>query len=144
MEIQKAMVTISGVYRNGDTQESDNIQLASEGKFGKKGRAFRIEYNESALTGMAGTHTTIIANQSTVAMKRTGSVESYMFFSRGRKQTAYYTTQYGSFEMAVAPFEMDIALNEKGGYIHVGYHVEMNHIETSVNTLDIQVRPIYD
>jgi len=144
METTKALITVSGIHGNGDMPNPENVQVASVGRFGKKGKAFKIEYDESELTGMAGTRTTIIANQTTVAMKRTGTVESYLTFSRGRKQTSYYNTQYGSFEVGVEPYEMEIDLTEQGGFIHVGYEVEMNHMSSGVNSLDIQVKPIYD
>jgi len=144
METQKALVTVSGIHGSGDIENPENVQVASVGSYGKKGKAFKIEYDESEITGMAGTRTTIIANQTTVAMKRTGAVESYLSFSRGRKQTSYYNTPYGSFEVGVEPFEMEISLTEQGGFVHVAYEVEMNHVTSGVNTLDIQVKPIYE
>ena len=140
-EAQKALVTISGLH--GAEQGGEPIQFATEGRFSRRGQAFKIEYEESELTGMAGTKTTIIANNKTVAMKRTGSVDSYLSFSLGKKQHSYYNTEFGSFVVGIDPYEMEIELNGFGGRIHIGYNIELDHAPTGTNVLDVMVRPIF-
>ena len=141
MEAVKALVTISGMQNGENGPES--VRFATEGRFSKKGQAYKIEYDESELTGLEGTHTTILAGSKSVALKRIGKVESYLSFIPGKKQMSYYQTEFGSFVVGIDPYEIDIALTDFGGRIHVGYHVEIDHSETGFNVLDVIVKPIY-
>ena len=141
MEPIKALVTISGI--RGGENGPENIQFATEGCFSRRGQAYKIEYEESDITGMSGTKTTIMANSRSVAMKRIGTVESYMSFVKGKKQHSYYNTEFGSFVVGIDPYEVDVSLSDLGGRIHVGYSVEVDHTPSGSNELDVVVKPIF-
>ena len=141
MEPNKALVTISGVH--GGENGPENIQFATEGSFSRRGQAYKIEYVESDITGMSGTRTTILANAKSVAMKRCGAVESYMSFVKGKKQHSYYNTEFGSIVVGIEPYEVDVALNDMGGRIHVGYSLEVDHTPSGTSELDVLVKPIF-
>lgn len=141
MEAVKALVTISGMQAGENGPE--DIRFATEGRYSKKGQAYKIEYDESALTGLEGTHTTILAGSKSVALKRVGKVESYLSFMPGKKQMSYYNTEFGSFVVGIDPYEIDIALTDFGGKIHVAYNIEIDHAPTGRNMLDVTVKPIY-
>ena len=141
MEAVKALVTISGMQAGENGPE--DIRFATEGRFSKRGQAYKIEYDESELTGMAGAHTVIMANAKSVALKRVGKVESYLSFTPGKKQISYYNTEFGSFAVGVEPSEIDISLTDFGGSIHVAYNIEIDHVPSGRNMLDVTVKPIY-
>ncbi len=140
MEPIKALVTISGIH--GGENGPENVQFATEGRYSRRGQAYKIEYEESDITGMSGTRTTIVANSRSVAMKRVGAVESYMSFVKGKKQHSYYNTEFGSIVVGIDPYEVEVALNDAGGRIHVGYSVEVDHTPSGSNELDVLVKPI--
>lgn len=98
-----------------DGQE-ETIELISEGKYYKDGDVYIAEYEESELSGMEGTKTTLVVEKDSLNIIRRGTTISDLVFKKGSAHTAYYTTPYGTLEITVSTNKMDIEAdeNEKG------------------------------
>jgi len=121
---------------NGD---NDVIELKTFGKFGEKNGKFYIIYEESELTGFAGSTTTIKIDTETVTMTRRGSVNSKMVFKNGEKQLCTYDTPYGRMVVAVEPKDLQCDMNKEGGNLKIEYILDIDNTPFSTNLLNLNV-----
>ena len=133
------IISIRGKQELGDP-EADVIELTTAGRFYRRGRAYYVSYEESEMTGLLGTRTTLKVQPDTVSVIRTGLSPSQLVFERGKRHVTLYHTEYGSMEVAVSTERIEHALTDEGGTIDVRYAIEIDHVHASVNELSVSVR----
>ena len=74
----------------------DVTEFVTEGRLTPTDWGVLLEYEESALTGMEGTHTAFQVRPKSVALIRTGAFHSQMIFELGKKHYSLYDTPYGT------------------------------------------------
>lgn len=121
-------------------QETNELELITEGKYCKDGDAYLITYNESEVTGMEGTTTTLKVADGVITLTRCGSINSIFMFQRGQKHISYYDTEYGSFTIGVVTNDMDINVNDNGGEIRVDYQLEFDNIKSGNSDFHMLIR----
>jgi uncharacterized beta-barrel protein YwiB (DUF1934 family) len=109
-----------------DNEIPGTLELITEGKYYKKDNAYYATYNESEVTGMEGTTTTIKIENQIVTLMREGSINSQFVFQKGQRHVSYYDTTYGAFTVGVFANDVDVNVNDCGGEIHVDYCIEIN------------------
>jgi uncharacterized beta-barrel protein YwiB (DUF1934 family) len=82
--LKKALITVKGTQRNAQN-ETDTIELITEGEFLKKGEYYYIKYEESELSGLDKTTTTLKVGEDSVVLMRFGENQSKMIFEKGYK-----------------------------------------------------------
>ena len=102
---------------------------------------YLLEYDESELTGMEGTHTAFQIRPDSVALIRTGAFRSQMIFERLRKHYSLYDTPYGTMTMGITTTSLHSAITGDGGELDVRYAIEIEHQVTGECRFLIQVRP---
>lgn len=132
-------VNIKGTQVNVDG-EKNIIEFITEGKFYTKNDSYYIVYDESELSGMEGSTTTLKIKDNIVSMKRFGSNNSKLIFEKGKKHKTEYETMYGIMDMEVATNNMEVKLLEEGkGTIDLSYKMNISGMVESYNTLSIQI-----
>ena len=86
-----ALLSIRSTQRFEGCDE-EKIDLITQARFYKRGGKFYISYEESELTGLLGTRTTVKIDGDTVTMMRTGTYPSEMIF--GKKSTSCRTLSH--------------------------------------------------
>jgi uncharacterized beta-barrel protein YwiB (DUF1934 family) len=81
--------------------DEENIDLQTAATLYERGGKYYIAYEESELTGLEGTKTTVKLDGKTVALIRTGTFPSHMLFAEDERHVGLYQTPVGS-EMAIA------------------------------------------
>ena len=99
-----------------------------------------LVYQETELTGLDGTQTTIQVEPESVTILREGEVNSQMVFQEGRKHLSLYNTPYGALTMGVNTRKMKVDLDETGGSIEIDYSIEIDHAVAGQNLFQIYVR----
>lgn len=94
--------------------EKDTIELMTEGKYYKKNDCIFLVYDESEISGMEGSTTTLKIGKGQIMMKRFGSSESKLIFEKGIRHKTMYGTAYGNMEMEVTTSKIDIEADEEG------------------------------
>ena len=124
-----------------DKEEPEVTELVTEGTLipGEDGR-FTLRYQESELTGLEGTQTTIQVEGSSVSILREGQVNSQMVFEEGRRHLTMYNTPYGALSIGVNTRHMKVDLDETGGSIEIDYALEVDHAVAGENLFQIYVR----
>lgn len=85
--------------------DEENIDLQTAATLYERGGKYYIAYEESELTGLEGTKTTVKLDGKTVALIRTGTFPSHMLFAEDERHVGLYQTPVGS-EMAIATLSL--------------------------------------
>lgn len=121
-----------------DGQE-ESVEMITPGKLYSKEDAYYVVYEETEVSGMEGTTTTLKIGNQNVSLIRFGTVSSKLNFKRGVKDVSLYKTPYGILEVVVNPKEVDIDVNEEGGQIRLVYDLEPAGLKSSKNELLISI-----
>lgn len=79
--MKKALITVKGIQKNAQN-ETDTIELVTEGRFSKKGEYYYIKYDESEISGLDKTTTTLKVGEDSVVLMRFGENQSKMIFEK--------------------------------------------------------------
>ena len=122
-------------------QEPDVIELTTDGTLEKKESGWEVCYEESALTGMEGVHTSFLLEDSRVTLTRTGKLCSQMVFQEGVSHDSLYQMEFGALMITVCATSISWDLSEQGGTVDLKYRIEIE--QSSAGTVDyhLTVKP---
>lgn len=133
------VISIKGM-QNYEGEESDTIELVTEGRLTRDEGGYTLSYQESELTGLEGTLTTIQVEGEQVTLMRVGEVNSQMVFQEGRRHLSMYNTPYGAMAIGVNTRHLLAELNDQGGDIEIDYAIEIDHAIAGRNIFQIKVK----
>ncbi len=136
---KNVIISVKGTQTAND-QVADILELVTEGKYYKEDEAYYVTYDESDVTGMNGTKTTLKVMDGVVTLMRVGSVNSQFVFQQGQKHISYYDTEYGAFTIGVLANAVDVKIDDSGGEIRVGYQLEIDNNNTGENDFYLSIR----
>lgn len=139
--MKKAVISVKGTQKN-IRDESDTIELITEGNFYMKGNTFYVTYNETELSGMDGTTTTLKISDDAVTLMRFGSNRSKMVFQKNKRHQSDYFTPYGKVLLGVEPSDIYVNMDEKGGELIIKYALDLDNEVVSNNELHLKVREV--
>ena len=131
-------VSIKGMQIQDD--DTNDVELFTEGQFEKNGDKYILVYKESEMTGFEGTTTTVEIENERVCIIRAGGVSNQMLFLKGKKTTSYYNTQFGSLVIGVMADKMDVNVNDDGGVIDITYIIDINEEFIGQNNVHIDIK----
>ncbi len=138
----RADLEAQGMALSGADDASDDIfELSSEGVLYIQDGRVTVEYNETELTGMAGTKTKLSFAQNNpdlVTMMREGAVETIMVFEQGRQHICSYLTAYMPFELCIRTFRVINELLERG-FLYLDYTVEVRGARLERNKFTMEI-----
>ena len=138
------IISIKGkqLYAESSPEE---IELVTSGTLKRDSRGgFTISYQESELTGLEGTLTTIHVDGDEVSLMRVGEFNSQMVFREGRRHLSLYNTPYGAMTIGVHTRHLLAELGDQGGELEVDYSVEVDHTVAGRNVFHISVKELED
>lgn len=114
---------------DGEIEETapDEIEINTVGKIRIADGRFEVYYDESEVTGMEGSSTSVsfdMSDKGMVTMLREGSVSTALVFEAGRRHHCLYKTPYMPFEVCVNTFSVDNRL-ELDGELFIDYIIEI-------------------
>ena len=115
----------------------ETIELTTAGTMERDGDAVILCYQESALTGLAGTTTTFRIEPDRIILERTGTVESRMEFVEGMAGEALYQIEEGALLLRVFAKKLEVDLQKDRGVFHLCYSVEVEN--TPMGTIDYHI-----
>ena len=136
---QNVMISIRG-EQDFIGSEKDTTEFLTEGTLSKTDYGYLLEYEESALTGMEGTHTAFEIRPASVLLTRTGAFRSQMLFERGKKHFSLYDTPYGTMTIDIVTNHLQNAITDEGGELDIRYAIEIEHQLTGESRFLIRVR----
>lgn len=135
---KNVVVTIKSRQTVDGREES--IELITSGKFYKYEDEYSVVYDETEISGMKGTTTTVNIRKGEVDLIRTGTTNARLGFKKGVKDVSLYSTPYGILELAISPSLIDINIDDSGGEVRMSYRLETEGLQTSINDLYIKIQ----
>ena len=125
--------------QDSETQKMDSVELTTTGKIEFLDNGCKIVYEESELTGMNGTTTTIIVEkEGKITLNRTGTTNSCLVFEEGKKHTSYYDVGEGAFSISVYTEYLEADVNKMGGEIEIEYVLEVENKVMGNNSIRLE------
>lgn len=137
--MNEVTLKIKGTQRSpaGDT---DEIEMITIGKCYKKNDCYFLVYDETEISGMEGSTTTLKIEDSKIMMKRFGKNESKLVFEHKTTHKTVYQTIYGNMDMEVTTDQIEIESHTDGiEKIYISYRLKMSGNTASKNTLSIDI-----
>ena len=134
---KKAIIWICSTQ---DIGEKEKIEVVTVGEFSINGDEFIATYDETEISGMEGTKTTLKIKGDKVVLHREGTTSTKMEFQKDNTQVALYNTPYGMLELKTSTKELDLDVNEKGGNISIKYHLIAGGQEPIKTNLDMKIK----
>ena len=133
------IISIRGLQEQ-DGEAGDPITLVTPGRFYRKNDSYYISYEESELTGLAGTRTTLRVKPDYVKLVRTGLYPSELVFELGKRHLSLYHTEFGDLSIVVSTQSIHSTLTDDGGELDVKYAVEVANTPVGINHLNLNIK----
>ena len=136
---KEVVISVKGIQTYEGTAP-DVVELVTKGRMAQEGESYTLSYQESELTGLEGTLTTIQVDGDQVTLMRVGEFNSQMVFQEGRRHLSMYNTPYGAMAIGVHTLHLLADLDGQGGRIEVDYTIEVDHAMAGRNVFRISVK----
>ena len=134
-------VWISISTRQHAGQEGDNTVLFdTAGSYFFDDEACIVTYQESELTGLEGTRTSVHITPQRVVVDREGLISSRMIFQEGYRDSFPYDTPYGQLMLGVDTRSIKHRFDENGGDVEIDYTTDFSHAFRINNKFRITVK----
>ena len=134
MAMKRYRITIEGTQIVDG--ESEKLHFSTEGSYRLEGRRARLSYDDTELTGYAGSRTVICAEaEEQASIERTGQSASTLTVRPGERRQSYYDIGVGCVSVAVNG-------RPDGGTLRLRYALELESNIVSENIVSITVREI--
>lgn len=137
--IKKAVISISSMQMNDKDQV---VEVVTPGSFEILENGFKAVYEESEISGMHGTTTTLIIENDKIILERKGTTETTMTFESLGSNVCLYKTPYGVMDMTTNTKVLDININENGGSVKIDYDLVVSSQAPISTSLSLEVKVI--
>lgn len=136
--MNNAIITIKSSI-SADTNEM--IEVVSPGKFEKiNDEYYSAIYEETELSGMSGTKTSLVITPKKVLLEREGTTKSKMSFEREKNDVSLYDTPYGTMDIEVRTKELKINMDDNGGQVLIDYTMVVGGEHTQSTNMVINIK----
>ena len=123
-----------------DLDKDEVIEVVTPGKFHLGESEFKAVYEESEISGMDGTTTTLVIKDDVLVLEREGSTSTRMEFKKGEDVISLYNTPYGMMNINISTKELDIDMDEDGGVIYTKYVLGLEGQPGITSELKVKIR----
>jgi uncharacterized beta-barrel protein YwiB (DUF1934 family) len=134
---KKAIISISSKQPNS---EEGAIEVVTPGEFYKEDNFYYAIYDETELSGMEGTKTTLKISQDVMYLKRVGTTNTEMEFRPNSENVILYNTPYGTLEIKTKTKELEVGMMDDGGNVMVDYSLSISGQPSQNTILNISVK----
>lgn len=124
-----------------DAPTPDIMDINSIGSYTDDGERISISYNETEVTGMEGSTTTVTflkSEPNVVSMIREGAVSATLVFEEGKRHHCLYKTPFMPFEVCVRTIKVSNALLGAGA-LSLDYIVEIRGAKAERTKFSMQL-----
>ncbi len=121
--------------------DSEAIELSTEGLLTFDERRVELSYEESDLTGMEGSRTSVSfepTQSGLVTMTRDGSVSTTLVFEQGRRHHCVYNTPIMPFEICVRTLKVENNVLSNGT-LKLDYIIEIRGAQAERTKFELQI-----
>lgn len=134
------IINISGFQHSFiEADSGGDVEMTTVGDYEYEDGLYYIEYDETEMSGLDDTHTSIEIGADYVSLQRTGSMTSDMLFMEGRKTHSMYNTPYGELLVGIYTHSLDINACDIACTLTIDYEIELNDKPNGRNVIEISV-----
>ena len=115
MKKKDVIITMRTVQNCDELDEDNTLDFVTDGSYTYDNNVGCVTYEESEVTGMPGTTTSVFIMPDQVVVDRDGSLTSRMVFKEGENTSFLYSTPYGRAVMGINTRKVSHSFNDKGG-----------------------------
>jgi uncharacterized beta-barrel protein YwiB (DUF1934 family) len=134
---RKAIISV--VSKQIDSEDS-KIEVVTPGEFYKENNDYYAVYEETELSGMEGTKTTLKISSDKLLLLRVGTTNAEMKFKKNNKDTTLYNTPYGALEISVETKDLKINIDNNGGDVLVNYNLAVAGQKSQNTILEVNIK----
>lgn len=134
---KRAIISVKSL---SNLDPNDAIEVVTPGKFIIEDNGFKAIYEESEISGMEGTTTTLNIQDNILVLDRVGSTTTNMEFKEGTMAVSLYNTPYGVLSLNIDTEKLNINVNENGGEIYSKYTLGLEGQEGITTELNIKIK----
>ena len=123
-----------------DLDKDEVIEVVTPGKFHLGESEFKAVYEESEISGMDGTTTTLVIKDDVLVLEREGSTSTRKKNKKGEDVISLYNTPYGMMNINISTKELDIDMDEDGGVIYTKYVLGLEGQQGITTELKVKIR----
>lgn len=107
--------------------DEEHIDLMTQANLYRRNGKYYIAYDESELTGLDGTRTTVKIDGKTVSMIRTGNCPSELLFAENQRHVGLYQTDCGALTISTHASRVHNTICDQGGELEIDYTIEVDN-----------------
>lgn len=134
---RKAIITITSKQNN---MEDSSIEVVTPGEFYKDQDFYYAVYNETEISGMEGTRTTLKISSDKFSLLRVGTTNAEMRFQNNSKDITIYNTPYGVLELKIETKDLKINIDDNGGDVFVNYNLIIGGEKPQSTMLKVNIK----
>ena len=135
---KRVLLTVMG-SQAVDGEEPQIVELKTEGTMTLEEGNICLRYDQQDESQFGDVTTTLSVREESVALQRSGGLNSTMIFQLGVKNESLYDMGFGSMKLGVITQIIDNQLGERGGTLYVQYLLELDGVPMSENAYEIGV-----
>ena len=136
---KSVMLSLRGMQRYPE-QDPEVIELVTEGTLETYRDGWKLKYEESDLTGLAGVTTTFRLESGQVLLQRTGKLRSEMLFREGVSHDSLYQMEFGALMLTVCAKQIQANISERGGMVDLVYSIQIEGMEAGMVEYHLDIR----
>lgn len=135
---KRAVISVSSVQ--GDDKEP--VAVVTPGDFYVKDGTYYARYEETEISGMKGTTTTLKIKKDELVLLRRGTTNARMQFSPSLKNVSMYSTPYGTLQVETNTLSIETNVDDDGGEVFVSYGMDISGQKVPNTELKISIKVI--
>ena len=137
--LKDVVISMQTVHNCDSGDDASTLDFMTDGLYTFNDKISCVTYEESEVTGLPGTRTSLLILPDQVIVDRDGSLTSRMVFKEGEKTSFVYNTPFGETTMGVDTRKVRHSFDDRGGTAEIEYVVNVDHAVVSRNRLSIHV-----
>ncbi|MBQ9249254.1 MAG: DUF1934 domain-containing protein [Oscillospiraceae bacterium] len=137
--LKDVWISINSIHGYEQDNE-DHVEFTTDGYYYYEDGIGCLSYEESEVTGLEGTRTSMIVMPDQVVVDRDGLITSRMIFKEGLKNSFLYETPYGNATMGIDTRKIFRSMDENGGKVEIDYVLDVEHAVVARNKFQITVK----
>ena len=126
--------------QSGGQEEEDTLVFNTAGHYFFDDGVGVLSYQESELTGLEGTRTSVMVMPNQVVIDRDGMLTGRMVFREGTRDSFPYNTPYGQMLLGIDTRRIRHNFNENGGDVEIDYVTDLANYYVTRNKFRISVK----
>lgn len=127
------------IVSNATMENNELIEVLTHGKFSLEDNKYIATYNETEISGMKGTETSLIIEEDVIILERVGSTSTKMVFMKNEATVALYNTPYGMLELEIFTKSLEKEISENGGKVFIEYEMRVIGQEPFKTKINVEI-----